>query len=456
MRIAWLTMWSLLLRRAVVTVLLFAVLLVTGLLLLTVQSDKRGIVVAVMSAFSAGGLAAVITERIARYSFAAGSLGLPDHTRVMRRVQTLFLLIFVAVPALIADIVGMEPLPGIALLMTAAAGGIAISTYGALWIILIPILGRVTPLSEWLFLPITQLIALVASALVIYRWSDLPRNCERTGGLAPALLADAAHERDDPLPEEGEQSRSAGAVRNSTTLDKLVERATAGIQIGRDVPSALAFGLGYSVDTVWRGVGRGTAIGIGILIVWHAIRGYRPEVVAYSILSAMCCITLVGRLQGILSRWMRTREEQAILRMTQVWPEAGRVKKAILESTFIVQRGSLTVWAAISMAAWTIGWLDSFSLFVSATALVAVSLAFSGSLWATFARKQVREWQLSSILIVTIVGAGAVTVAFGSLHYQAIGALMMVVPPALALTWYLKAPLRVPMNVSPRALRTPL
>jgi len=211
------------------------------------------------------------------------------------------------------------------------------------------------------------------------------------------------------------------------------------------------------VQSDWRRTAYGAATGIGVLVGWSVFRGRQSDVMAYFVVSSVCCISLLTRLQSIMHRWMRTSTEQAILRITPLWPNAPRVKQALLQSTFAVQRGALTAWAAITLVGWSISLVPVTYIVYTAVAIVGVSLAFSGSMWATLAHRQVREWHLSTIAIVLTVGSGAVITAFGApfaAHHVALGLFVMLTAPAAALAWYLLAPLRVPISVDPHALQT--
>jgi hypothetical protein len=69
--------------------------------------------------------------------------------------------------------------------------------------------------------------------------------------------------------------------------------------------------------------------------------------------------------------------------------------------------------------------------------------------------RRVREWRISTVTLVLLVGAGAVICLLG--HAKAdqllLGWGLMVLPPSGALAWYWIAPLRFPLDVDPRALK---
>ncbi len=444
----WLTLWGLLLRRPIVALLLGAVYLTTALLLEVTAPDRRGELVAVMSAFVAGGLTAVLSERIGRHSLAAGSLGIPGHVRLMRQTQALFLILFVAAPGLFACELGMPPLTTAAALLVGTAVGIALSVYGLWWIMLVPALGRFDTHTDWLSLPITQAAGVAASGWFIWRWFDLPQRLERTGQAGPLQLADARHER---TLRHSEPTR-----RGESVPEGLISTAVPAIEAESALPAALAMGLGYSLRTDWRLTAYGAAAGVAALAGWHVLRGQQPDVMAYVTVSAICCVSVIARLQSILQRWMRTSTEQAILRIAPLWPAPSPVKRAILQSTLVVQRGAMTGWIAITLSGWALNLVTAADVFRAALALAGTSLAFSGSMWATLARRQVREWNAATVIIVVTVSSGALVSAFGprsiALHL-ALGLSLMVTAPAAALAWYLLAPSRVPLSVDPRALQ---
>ena len=459
MSIALRILARLLFYRPLVIVLLILVYLTTALLLATVESDKRGVVIAVMGAFAVGGMAAVLTERIGRYSFSAGSLGLPDHARVMRLAQGWFLVIFVGVPAAVAGIAGMAPLSALAVLCTATAVGIVLAMYGAWWFILIPFIARSISLGDWVGLPSVQAIATAISAWMMWKWAELPERAGRAGGLAPSLLADNTHERADRLEDRVGTQPPAEEAGQTLAIEALMLRVREDLEAGRNIASVLALGLGYTVATAWRAVLYGIGIAMFVLLVWHVVHGRRPEVLGYSIVTVVCCFALVGRLQGFLQRWIGTSMEQSILRLTPQWPEGRVIKRGVVQSTFLVQRGSIVVWVASSIVAASLGWIDKSSLLAGGLAVLGTSLAFSSAVCGVLARRRVREWHLSTVTIVLLMPAGILVVLYGgslSSSHVLYGAALMLVPPVLAFAWYAMAPLRLPLNVDPRAIRPDL
>ena len=371
-------LWRLLFYRPLILVVLVLVYAVAALLLATVDSSKSGIVVAVMATFAAAGLSAVLTERIKRYSLQAGVLGLPDHTRMMQRVQGWFLVIFVGFPAAVAALLGAQPLMAIAALSVASGVGILLAAYGGVWIILVLVLGRVLPLAKWASEPIIQALAAAGSVYLIWRWFDLPAKGERAGAVALARLADARHEK------PGRVMRKRGSLSQGKPADAMAS-ALPNSRVARDpgakkrVADLLALGLGYSIGTNWRGVLYGTGIAVAALAGWQLLHRSAPNPVGYTCLTAVCCFGIVGNLQRVLRRWMWTTAEQAVLWLTPGWPRSALVKRALIFSTLSVQRGSILVWASASGVAVVLGWIDAHAFCVSALAILATSLAFTGA-----------------------------------------------------------------------------
>jgi hypothetical protein len=448
-------LWRLLVYRPTIPVLLLFVYAVAALLLFTIAAHSGGVAIAALAGFGAGALTALFTDRIKTHALHASAIALPDHARVMRRVQACFLLLFAAVPAVGACLLGAEPLAALAAMVTAAAAGILVGGYRAGgWLLLVPVLGRVLPLADWAALPAVQALAVAIGAYVIWRWFDLPLAMERAATLAGARLADAGHEQTNRLRRP---KNSAPEESTSEPADELRPfPATTDIDSGRRLPAVLALGLGYSLRIGWRGVLYGAAIATAVLAGAQALHISRPAVPPYLIVTGFCCVARVGRLQIILQRWKQTATEQALLRLTPAWPEARSIKRAVLATTVLIQRGSIVVWAAASAVAALLGWIDGTALFTGLLAVVGTSLASSGALWAILAHRRIREWHFSTIGSVLIVGAGALTIFFGAHapgHLLAAGAGLMMAPPALALAWYTLAPLRLPLNVDPQALK---
>jgi hypothetical protein len=431
-------------HRPLVIVLLVIVYLTGAFLVFVVDSDKRAVVIATIGAFATVGLSSVLTERIARFSLVAGSLGLPGHAFHMRQVQCWFLALFVAVPAAAAALMGMAPLTAAALFSAATAAGVVLSTYGAIWIVVVPIVARIRSVESWIQSPVVQTLAIAASGWLFWRWFALAARAERAGGFMPALLADADHERPEPQAENKQQAQ----FNEAAGLD------------GRRMPATLlAAGLGYPAGTSWRGVLYGSLTAVVMLFAWRLYRGPRPDIAGYAIVTAACCLALVGRLQAILHRWMRTPIEQSLLRLAPRWPEERAIKRAVLKTLLMVQRGGAAAWTAISVVALTVGWIGTSDLLIGGLGVLGTSLAFTGSVLATLARRRVREMNLSTVALVLTVAIGTTLVLFGDpmgSSHVAIGLVMMAAPPLLALAWYLGAPLRLPLNVDARALKSSL
>ena len=210
------------------------------------------------------------------------------------------------------------------------------------------------------------------------------------------------------------------------------------------------------MKTVWRGVGRGIAVALAVLFTWHLLYGGKSAAMGYWFVTGVCCMGLMGRVQGVLNRWMRTSAEQCLLQLTPRWPDARAIKRAVILTTFFVQRGSIAVWAASTAVAVFLGWIGRSELITGGVAVIAVSLAASGAGWAVLAHRRIREWHISTVILVLTVVAGAAMTVFGAplsdVHW-AEGLALMIVPPVLAFAWYWIAPLRLPLDVDPRALK---
>lgn len=461
MKVALLVLLRLLFYRPLILVMLLLVYALATFLLVTVDARRAGagLAIAAVAAFATGALTALLTDRIKAHSLQAGVIGVPDHSRVMRRVQACFLVLFAAIPAAAACALGAEPLAAIAALAAATAAGILIGGYRAGgWLLLIPVLGKVLPLADWAALPAVQALVASVGTYFIWSWFELPSNLERTAALAGSRLADARHERSGPVGEPKESAPIEASV--SGDSDELPPApSSTDIEKSGRLPTVLALGLGYSMTIGWRGVLWGAGIAIVALAAWRALDTSRPAVPPYLIVTGFCCIALVGRLQVVLQRWTQTATEQALLHLAPGWPEARSIKRAVVASTLMAQRESIAVWAAASAVAILLGWIDRTVLVAGALAIFATSLAFSSAFWAVLAHRRVREWHFSTIASVLVVGAGALTIYFGSSapsHPVADGVGLMMAPPALALAWYSLAPLRLPLNVDPRALKAPL
>lgn len=446
-------LWRLLLFRPLVLVLLILLYGAAALLLVKFGSHKGAVGAAPLAAFAVGGLSAVLTERIARFSRESGVIGLPDHARAMQRVQGGFLAVFAAVPVCSAILLGAPPLGATAAILVATSIGIVFATYRVAAIVLVVLSGQVLPRSQWMHEPVVQAIAIAASGVLLWRWFDLPTNAERGGGLTNARLADARHERRHrsvPAQDTMRQEPLAGAE------GLAAQPVSAGAHADLGVPALLAVGLGYNITTNWRGQLYGFGIALAILAAWQLLHRQAPNPFAYTCVTAVCCMGIVGRLQHILRRWMGSAHEQALLRLAPQWPGPRLIKRAFIGSTLRVQRGTIAVWASASVAARALGCIDGQEVALGFFAMLATSLAFTPAAWAVLAQRRIRETNLPTILCVLMVGVGTV-VAFSARHSLnvafLIGVLLMAGPLVVALAWYALVPLRFPVNVDARVLQ---
>ena len=448
-------LWRILFYRPLIVVMLLVVYSVAALLLVTVDSSKKGFAVMIMAAFATLGLSAVLTERILRHSLHARAIGLPNHAQIMRQLQLCFLVMFVGTPVALAGILGANPLAALAGLVTATAVGVALVSYRAVWLVLVPLVGRVLPLGEWAALPPVQALATGFGGYVIWRWFELPQKMEQERTPAGLQLADATHERLERA-EPAEDSSREDEQSGIPPKELLIGEAAVDLDSGRRLSTVLAVGFGYSVGTRWRALSYGAGISIAFMAALNVLYGSQHAVAAYVFVTGACCIEVVGRLQGLLQRWMRTPAEQALLQLAPKRPDPRKIKRAVIETTIVVQYGGIAVWLASSATAALAGWIGSMELFCGGVAILGTSLAFSGVAWAVFSFRRIREWQFSTIALVLIVFAGAATVVFGTpiaTRSGMVGVAMMLIPPALALAAYCLAPLRFPLNVDARVLK---
>jgi hypothetical protein len=431
--------------------LIFVMLLLVyslGLLLVHISdAPNRGLGLLVLCAFAAGGLAAVLSERIGRFSVMAGAIGLPDHTRVMRQVQRLFLLVFVAIPLITTISLGTPWLPGAATMVAATGLGALLGGSSAFWVILLPLAGRVPAIQTAITLPAVQVLIVLGGAWVVWRWFWLPERAAQAGGFMPAMLADAVHERVMEVegasapPGMGQPLRPATAVH-------------AALESGRQLSQVLAGALGYSVHLAWRAVWIGIGLAVTVLGAWHFFHGRQPRGLAYAFVTGLCCLTIATRAQTVLRRWTSTSGEQSALCLAPGWPSPTRIKRAMLETLFSVQRGSVVVWAVSASLMMLLEDESGAWQLAGALAIFGTSLTVTGVTCAVLARRQIRAWHLSTLILFLVTVAGGLLALFGdSIRAVACGLAMMVAPNLFAVVSYLRAPLRVPVDVDPQVLQ---
>ncbi len=451
MKGSFLLMLRLLFYRPLVVVLLLLFYAVGAFFLVIIDSPQRALPFAIMEAIAAAGCAAILTERISRFSLSAGTLGIPDHARIMRLVQGWFLLLFAVFPAALELACGMGIFQCIALCTVAIAIGVALARYGA-WIFVVPVAAQLLP-RDMLFqsAPLQLGLALLA-AWIVWRWFELPEAAERAATLAPTALADAQHElTENTTVEHAGQLEAEGS---SAAVDALIETASVELRSGLVSPRMLSIGLGYDSGTQWRAVGYGIVVGVAAIALGRRVwlSAFKP----YVVVTFYCCFALVGRLQQIISRWMHTPTEQSLLRLAPRWPPELATKKTVLRTVVSVQRGAMAAWLLISLLSLQLGWITFNMLLLGALGMVMASIASSSAALATLSRNRVPEISLYTILIAltVVVGAGLLLLApEHGLGWAGAGAVLMILPPAVIVPLYLRRPLRMPLEVDPRALK---
>jgi hypothetical protein len=448
-------LWRVLFYRPLILVLLILVYAVGTLLAFMVGLDKSGPVSAMTAALAAGGLAAVMTRRLTRFSRDAGMIGLPEHARLLRRAQIAFLVIFAATPAIVSMFLGASLLGAVAVISAATGFGILVAMYPSIWILLI-FFGneQIVPLSKWARYPIVQALAVAASALLLWWWFDLPAKAETVGGGADARYSDARHERRNRSARVQDLIRQEGPSGEVTAvpLQRVNEE---NLPVARDISKILALGLGYSIKPNWRNVLYGIGAAVAALAIWKLLHRQTSNPLAYTCVTAVSCFSVMGALQRILRRWKSTEHEQSLLRLTPMWPQSRRIKQAYIETTLIVQCGTMVAWASASVLGLALGLIDGRNIYLGFVAMLATSSAFTASAWTLLAQRRIYEINLPTIIFVVMVGVGTAMVLsspHGVNDGSLLGIFLIAAPPAAALTWYSLSPLRFPVNVDPRAL----
>lgn len=447
-------MWRLLFYRPMILVLLLLFYAASALLIVKFGANKGAVGAALLAAFAVGGLAAVLTERIVRFSREASIIALPDHARAMRSVQIGFLGIFAAAPAVLAILVGAPPLGAVAAVAVATSAGIVFASYRGIAILLLMLGAQMLPRTPWVHLPAVQALGVAASGLVLWQWFDLPRKIERGAGFENTKLADARHERRHRSVPTQDMMRPE-ALPGARAL--AVQPGAEGLHGDRHVPALLAVGLGYGIKTNWRGKLYGFGVALAVLAAWQLLHRQTRNPLAYTCVTAVCCMSMVAHLQHILRRWLGSAHEQALLWLAPQWPAPRLIKRAFIASTLRVQLGTVAIWASASLAAGVLGWIDGPEIYLGSCAMLATSLAFTAAAWAVLAQRRVRETNLPTILCALTVGVGTVLAisAHQGLNIALfIGIVLMMGPPVVAFAWYTLAPLRFPVNVDPRVLQT--
>jgi hypothetical protein len=447
----WTLLWTLMRERLVIPIAVSMFYVAAVMVALLMQSNGRGVLVAVLCAIPAAALLAILTERVARYTLSAAALGLPQHSHTMRNVQLLALCIIAMPPFLIALMCGGAPLPSAATLAGGIAVGMAARMYPGLFVpaifISLGLKGQFGPPERWLALPQVQWAILAGACVLTWRWLDFSARLQRRFGELPGIRADAKHEGSKELSVD----EAAALAAESKWVDAAIQGISPaqGASPARISADALTFCLGYSTAPRWRLLGSWVIVGVSALAVLHVWRRALVDLPAYWIASGVACLSIFSYADRAMRRWRVSVTEQALLSITPCWPNARTQKMLVLQSML-----RLCIQGAIMSAAWTafdfmLGFITAYQAACGGLVVFAGGCAAVGTSCTALSMPRMKPLSLGVIVIGVATACGAALIAFGSQvnpGYTVAGAIFLLLPTAVAVSRYLALPLHFPID----------
>jgi hypothetical protein len=440
---------AILIRRPAIPCVLSLFYVFGALFIFTMAPATRGLFFAVVAAIPAAGLLAIASERLVPYAASAGELGVPRHAATLRTVQVVLLLLVAGAPWAVAVTYDGPWLRVAALLLGAAAlgtllvgGGLVV---GSLILAAWCINATFGPPEYWLAWPAVPYVALIGSFVAFYRWLRFLARVELAAPTLQTAYSDAAHEESE-IAAVGNADR-VRIAEAELQQDTYISDAVGWLTDGRLSPAGLGVGLGFWSGTSWRTVAIG--IGIGLLAVLAARQHYllRQPHTIYALTCVVTAFLSLSRVSAIAQRWKRTSVEQELLQLTPLWPSALMLKSVFLKSMCRVQLGPVTGWIVISTTLVVLGCVDFREVAYGGLYVTAAFLVACSYLWVALASREVKEWQVSSIVAALLAISGVVTVQFGDpleIYYRALGVAAILVPPVLSFAIFQFRPLQFP------------
>jgi len=450
----WQLLRALLLVRPLIGILLGLFYVVAALLALTMDSDKKGTAILVLSAIPTLGFFAIATERSIQYSMANAVLGIPRHAESLRNAQIALLFALIGVPAAIGIMHGGQP-SYMALLCVPAALGVLLPLY-ARWAFLIWITIAVATRFSYSFgawmpglsNPLVRVTLILASMGVLYWWLGLATRTEQRVKRGSLLIADAKHESTHASAEE-----SRGAPSGFKAYEQGIERKVAGVICGIDrkgiTSRALGMALAVDLRPKWRAMAAMIGIGWVLLFVFLSIRRRQPEPTIYTGITVLAAVSLFTRLGVLRQAWKLRGAEEELLALSPRWPAQATVKRLFAELMLQSQTGTWIVWFLISLPAYCFRWIADDEAAIAILMMCAASCGACGSLLVALSRPQVKEISIITIALLLCCACGVLMYEFGMpiVRYpRIIGVSMIVGPLILGVLRFSFQPLQFPVR----------
>jgi hypothetical protein len=281
----------------------------------------------------------------------------------------------------------------------------------------------------------------------------LPQLVEAQAMQRVTTAADAAHETTSESLSEAFGVHPSDVDRYERDMEERVKQSTN--EIAADVSDrALALALGFETRVRVGPLLKGLGLAAAVTLVWHFIHGKRPEAVCYWLIVGLAALVMTTRTAQIYERWRRTADEQCLLKLAPRWPSESNAKRLFLRSTGWAQLSGWLAWVFVTPLALLLQAVTVEQAVLAAVVLMAASSGAAASFGLLLARQSLKEWHMSTVIVLLSVIVGTVGFALGvrANPYAAIVAIVMVLAPSVfALAAVALRPLQFPVSpVAPK------
>ena len=453
----WRILLALLFERAVVVVVLGLFFLVAIFLTQVLEAGKISSVILMMSAIPACGFLAMSTKQVILRSAASASLGVPRQAQILRNGQALIVVMFIVAPACLALLYGGS-LGWAALLLFPAALGVLFELKGG-WVvgacIAVAVGVRVFAKSfdsvfDVVTNPMVRPGLVLASAGVFFWWLALARRIEKRTACASPSLADAKHESSSASTGEVVGLTSAKVDASEHVYDREIATATSGMRESHISNRALSLGIAFDAHFNWRGMARMVGLGWAALGLLHIVAQRSAQDPAYLVMVYFAASAILSRITALRGAWQSHAFEEALLKLSPLWPTSRGLKLIFMELIVKCQAGAWLTWILIILPFAAFRWLGMLQVGTSILLLFATSCGTTGSLLLTLSRPYVKPVSISTIVLLLCGACGVTAMYFGVVAEPSAlvaGMGLILLPLLVGVASFLLRPLQFPAQM---------